>query len=252
MLLTFDIGNTNIKSALFDENNLIEFIIHSDVDETVKYLNTKLFTDTAICSVNPSVEKTLSDNISKKGIPIFRTNIRNRFNLKIKYETPDTLGMDRVCSAAGAFEIATKNKLIVKNQYLLTIDFGTATTINVVSPESSFIGGMITPGIITMLKSLNEKTAQLPLPEVSSYKGVIGNSTNSSIISGVITATIGMINETVNQIRADSNQILPLIFATGGNARFIIPYIKHKIYFEEALVLKGLKVIYDLNKIKPG
>ena len=252
MLLTLDIGNTNIKSALFDENNLIDFFIHSDVNEAVKYLNTKPFTDTAICSVNPSVERTLSDKISKKGISIFRTNIQNRFNLKIKYETPDTLGMDRVCSAVGALEIATKEKLIVKNQYLLTIDFGTASTINVVSPEGSFIGGLISPGINTMLKSLNEKTAQLPLPEVNSYKGVIGNSTSSSIISGVITATIGMINEIVNQLRADSNQILPLIFTTGGNARFILPHIKHKKFFEEALVLKGLKVIYELNKIKPG
>jgi len=65
--------------------------------------------------------------------------------------------MDRVCSATGAFEIATREKLLSSNQFLIIIDFGTATTINIVSPLREFIGGLIAPGITTMLKSLNEK-----------------------------------------------------------------------------------------------
>ncbi len=136
----------------------------------------------------------------------------------------------------------------MKNQYLVTIDFGTATTINIVSPSREFIGGLIAPGISTMLKSLNEKTAQLPLPDLNSYKGVIGNSTDSSIISGVMTSTIGMITETINHLTEISNQNMPIIFATGGNAKHVLPYLKFKVLFDEALVLKGLKEIYDLNK----
>ncbi|HSW55518.1 MAG TPA: type III pantothenate kinase [Ignavibacteriaceae bacterium] len=248
MLLTLDIGNTNIKSALFDDQSLKEFIVHSDSDKVVEFLNKTTFTEAAICSVNPRVEKLLTDIISEKGIKLFRAGIQNKFNLKINYETPETLGMDRVCSATGALEIATKEKLLSKNQYLVTIDLGTATTINIVSPSGEFIGGLIAPGIATMLKSLNEKTAQLPLPDLNNYKGLIGDSTDSSIISGVITSTIGMIGETINQLSAASDQIIPMIFATGGNARFILPHLKYKVLFEEALVLKGLKVIYDLNK----
>jgi type III pantothenate kinase len=248
MLLTLDIGNTNIKSALFDDQSLKEFIVHSDYDKVVEYLNKTTFIEAAICSVNPRVEKLLTDNISEKGIKLFRAGIQNKFNFEINYETPETLGMDRVCSAVGALEIATKDKLLSKNQFLVTIDFGTATTINIVSPHREFIGGLIAPGIVTMLKSLNEKTAQLPLPDLNNYKGLIGNSTNSSIISGVITSTVGMIGETINQLSAASDQIIPMIFATGGNARFILPHLKYKVLFEEALVLKGLKVIYDLNK----
>ena len=99
-----------------------------------------------------------------------------------------------------------------------------------------------------MLKSLNEKTAQLPLPDLNNYKGLIGNSTNISIISGVVTSTIGMINETVNHLSEVSHQIRPLIFITGGNAKYILPHLKHKVLFEEALVLKGVNVIYELNK----
>jgi type III pantothenate kinase len=248
MLLTLDIGNTNIKSALFADESLKDFIVHSDEGKVFDYLNKMNFTEAAICSVNPRIENLQAKKISSKGIKVFRVSIQNKFNFKISYETPETLGMDRICSAAGAMEIANKKALLKKNQYLVTIDFGTATTINIVSPSREFIGGLITPGINTMIKSLNEKTAQLPLPDLNSYKGVIGNSTGSSIISGVITSTLGMINETINHLTEISDQNIPLIFATGGNAKHVLPYLKFEVLFDEALVLKGLKEIHDLNK----
>jgi type III pantothenate kinase len=248
MLLTLDIGNTNIKSALFAEESIKEFIVHSNSVEVIDYMSTTTFSEVVVCSVNPPSEKLLMENISAKSIKLFRASIQNKFNFKISYETPETLGIDRVCSAAGALQIATREKLLSKNQYLITIDFGTATTINVVNPEREFIGGLIAPGIFTMLKSLNEKTAQLPLPDLNNYKGLIGNSTNTAIISGVINTTVGMISEPVNYLSSISEQKIPLIFATGGNAKYILPHLKQNVLFEEALVLKGLKVIYDLNK----
>jgi type III pantothenate kinase len=248
MLLTLDIGNTNIKLALFEDDILIELIVHSDADKAINYLNKTMFSEAAICSVNPRVEKSLAEIISSKGIKVFRANIQNKFNFKINYETPETLGMDRVCSCACAIEKADKNELLDKNQYLVTIDFGTASTVNIVSPKREFIGGLIAPGITTMLKSLNERTAQLPLPDLNSYNGVIGNSTHSSMISGVLTSTLGMINETINHLSELSNQNMSILFATGGNAKHVLPHLKYKVLFEEALVLKGLKVIYDLNK----
>ena len=248
MLLTLDIGNTNIKSALFENDKLIEFIVHPDTNKLFNFFGKSQITEAAICSVNPPVEKAIRDYISAKGIKLFRASIKDKFNLKINYETADTLGMDRVCSAVGAFSIATREKLLTENQYLITIDFGTATTINIVSPSREFIGGLIAPGITTMLKSLNERTAQLPLPNLNHYRGLIGNSTNASIISGVVNATVGMISETINHLSSISGQIIPFIFATGGNAKHILPHLNYKVLFDEALVLKGLKVIYDLNK----
>jgi len=247
MLLTLDIGNTNIKSALFEDDKLTEFIVHPDADGLFDYFGKYKFTEAAICSVNPTVEKTITDKILHR-IKTFQANINHKFNFKISYKTPETLGMDRVCSAVGALEIATREKLLTDNQYLVTIDFGTATTINIVSPTQEFIGGLIAPGIFTMLKSLNEKTAQLPLPDLNNYTGLIGDSTHSSIVSGVINSTIGMINESIKKISEISDQRLPLIFASGGNAKYIIPHLKYPVKSEEALVLKGLKVIYDLNK----
>jgi len=248
MLLTLDIGNTNIKSALFNDDELNEFKIHPDVESTINYLKSKTFSEAAFCSVSPKKEKILIEEISLRKISIFCANIHSQLNLKIKYKTPDTLGIDRICSAVGAYDFVMKENIELKDQYILTIDFGTATTINIVSPEGNFIGGLIAPGIKTMLKSLNENTAQLPIPELNSYDSLIGNSTNASIITGVFTATIGLINETVDRLKEMSKGTEPFIFATGGNAEFILPHIKHKITYEEALVLKGLKIIYDLNK----
>jgi len=117
MLLNLDIGNTNIKSALFDDQSLKEFIVHSDTDKLFHYLGKSNFTEAAICSVNPPVEKAISNYILAKGIKLFLASSKDKFNLKINYETPETLGMDRVCSASGALEIATKEKLLSKNQY---------------------------------------------------------------------------------------------------------------------------------------
>jgi len=247
MLIALDIGNTNIKSALFAGNQIMDFTAHSNTNKAIEYIKKTTFSEAAICSVNPTSQKIVNDIISAKHVSTFEANVKNKFNLTIKYETPETLGMDRVCSTVGAFGTATNEKIISDNSFLITIDFGTATTINVVTPGRQFIGGLIIPGINTMLNSLNKKTAQLPLPDLQSYRGVIGNSTNSSIISGVITATIGSINETVNKIREDSKQD-PVIFVTGGNAKFILPHIKNKVIFDEGLVLKGLKLIYNMNK----
>jgi type III pantothenate kinase len=247
MLLTIDIGNTNIKSAFFGNSLMKEFNVHPNTEKALEYLSKHKFEEAAICSVNPAVEKLIYDYICSKGISTFRISVQNKFNLKIKYRTPATLGMDRVCSVTGALDIAEKEKLLSIGQYLITIDFGTATTVNILSPDREFIGGLIAPGITTMLKSLNEKTANLPLPDLNDYKGLIGDSTNTSIISGVITATTGLINETIDKLSSENDKQLPVIFATGGNAGFIIPHLKYKVVFEEALVLKGLKVLYDLN-----
>lgn len=246
MLLTIDIGNTNIKTAIFDGEHLESFKVHSSAEDIIEYIHNSNFSISAICSVSPSKQKVLSELLSSKSVSIFNASINQKFNLQVKYTTPETLGMDRVCSTIGALDIATKKNLLSNNQFLITIDFGTATTVNIVSPKKDFIGGLIAPGVQTMLNSLNKNTAQLPSLELKHYKGMIGNSTNSSIVSGVVNSTIGMINETINKLEKDS-EIMPLIFATGGNSKEILPYIKHKVFFDEALVLKGLKCIYDLN-----
>ena len=189
MLLTFDIGNTNIKTALFDNEQLNSFKIHSDPGKIIDYINYTSFDSAAICSVNPLKYNSLKEKLESMNIPIFSADINQKLNLKINYHTPQTLGMDRVCSAVGALNLAEEKSFKKENQYLITIDFGTATTINVVSPEKDFIGGMIAPGVSTMFRSLNDQTAQLPLLNKNFYRELIGKSTEASIVSGVINST---------------------------------------------------------------
>ena len=246
MILTLDIGNTNIKSGLFDHGQIKDFQVHSAIEKLLDYIDSIKYNAGVICSVNPNSERILIDKLAGSGMDLFRANVNQKMNLTINYLTPETLGMDRVCSAVGALQLAEKENRFTENQYLITVDFGTATTLNVVSPDRKFIGGLISPGINTMLNSLNKNTAQLPLSDLKSYQGLIGNSTESSIVSGVLTATIGMINETIKKLNSESGNY-PIIYVTGGNARFILPFLDYKIYYEEALVLKGSKVIYDLN-----
>jgi len=247
MILTFDIGNTNIKSALFETDEIKDFQVHTSVEDVIEYIDHIKFNVAAICSVNPTSEKILISKLKTSVTPIFCATVNQKMNLTINYRTPQSLGMDRVCSAVGALDLAVKEKITSKNQYLITIDFGTATTINIVSPDRKFIGGLISPGVKTMLKSLNKNTAQLPLPDLESYQGIIGNSTESSIVSGVITATIGMISETVEKLKNESTNN-PIIYVTGGNSKLILPHLSYNVNFEKDLVLKGLKILYDLNK----
>jgi len=247
MILTLDIGNTNIKSALFETDEIKDFQVHTSVENVIEYIDHIKFSIAAICSVNPTSEKILISKLKTSVTPIFRATVNQKMNLTINYRTPETLGMDRVCSAVGALDLAVKEKITSENQYIITIDFGTATTINIVSPDRKFIGGLIAPGIWTMLNSLKQNTAQLPLTDLESYQGIIGNSTESSIVSGVITATIGMISETVEKLKNESSKY-PIIYVTGGNSKPILHHLSYKVNFEEDLVLKGLKILYDLNK----
>ena len=246
MLLAIDIGNTNIKTALIRNEQISSFIVHQYPDQIIDYLNSLEIEKVAICSVNPLRQKSIIEKLKSKCVSIFNANVNHKLNIKIIYESPHTLGMDRVCSAVGGLFLADKQKLSKENQYLITIDFGTATTINIVSPEREFLGGLIAPGINTMFRSLNEGTAQLPLTNRDPYQGLIGNTTNTSIVSGVINSTLGMINEAVNKLEENSDTI-PLIFVTGGNVKFILPHLKKKVIYDEALLIKGLKIIYDLN-----
>lgn len=247
MVLAIDIGNTNIKSALFQINDLTELIVHKDIESVLNYISTNNFSQAAICSVNPNAKEKLQAELWKRGVEIFTATVKHKLNLEISYKTPETLGIDRVCSTVGALDYAVQKNMLHENQYLITADFGTATTVNIVSPDNKFLGGLISPGIRTMLLSLKEKTSQLPLLDYGTYTGVIGDSTNSAILNGVFASTIGMISETINQLKSESNCVEPLFFATGGHAEVVLPHIKHQIIFQKDLVLRGLKVIYDLN-----
>lgn len=250
MLLTCDIGNSKIKSGFFKGDKISSFKIFEDTESLLKFVSGKKITAAAISSVVP--EKLRIFN--KEFISRFDFNPtiiykNSQFNLKIDYKTPGTLGIDRLCSAEGAFYLYKIKNRYNKNTYIISVDFGTATTINIVKYNRNFIGGLILPGINMMFNSLNKETAQLPLVKPSEYINMVGSSTKSSIASGVINATIGAIKQTIAHLKQKNDKAVIKIFITGGNARLILPFLKFEYIYEQGLVLYGIRAVYK-NSIK--
>lgn len=249
MILALDIGNTNIKAGYFLKNELNDFVIFRNPDELFDSLIHYEFNGAAISSVVPALTARVKHFLEEElRITPYIISKDSLFNLKLDYKTPQTLGIDRICSAEAAFDIFNNSKGLKKETFLLTIDFGTATTINIAAPPRNFIGGLIAPGIKTMFDSLNSKTAQLPGLNFSDYKSLIGKDTNSSIASGIITTTVGMIEKTINHLKEKYGAKVIKCFITGGNAKQVQPFLPKDFVYDEALVLKGVNSIYNLNR----
>ena len=251
MLLACDIGNTNIKICIFREDELTGFNIFSSTDDLLASLKSVNISKAAISSVVPGKTKIVSDFLKNEfNVPAYQITKESLFNLKINYDTPETLGIDRICSAEGAFSIfKSSNEFINYNSktFLLSVDLGTATTINIVGYPGEFLGGIIAPGIKIMALSLNKNTAQLPEVDFGNYKGNIGRDTKSSIASGIINSTIGVIERTIDFLKRERNAEEIKIYVTGGNAEVMIRFFDFEFIYEKGLVLKGIKSIYNMN-----
>lgn len=251
MLLACDIGNTNIKTGLFEREKLEAFYSFNSYSLFLEYLKSITFNRIAISSVVPSITGKLKNDLTVfSKAESFIINKSVNFNLKISYDSFDTLGIDRICSAEGAFALFT-NSVEFENYnpgtFLLSVDLGTATTINFIRYPGEFIGGVIAPGINTMFSSLNKNTAQLPHIDESFYKTLIGSDTKSSIASGVINSTTGLIEKSIAHLQTNFSARKIKIFLTGGNAEKVLPNLTFEYEFEKGLVLIGIKAIHDLN-----
>ena len=121
----------------------------------------------------------------------------------------------------------------------IVVDFGTATTINVIDRSGSFTGGVILPGVLTGLQALTEKTSQIDFECLFSPKSVIGKSTNECLMAGATYGTAAMIEGLIKRIEHELGDIANVI-VTGGNAKKVMPYFDFKINYEPNLLLEGL------------
>lgn len=253
MLLAVDIGNSKIKTALFDEEVLIKHAVFNSVGELLHFAAEIGFPDAAVSSVVPTkLENFESGYFSSTGEKPFLINNGLSFNLKVDYKTPETLGVDRICSSEGAFYLFKHSPVYgsYNNQtYLVVVDFGTATTVNIISYPGVFEGGLIMPGLGMMYNSLSKNTAQLPLIKPDDYKTFVGKSTHESIASGVLNAQAGIVDRAVNFIKEITEFPLISIYITGGVAKDVIPFIQHTYFYEPHLVLYGINRVYRLNTI---
>lgn len=250
MLLTVDIGNTNITLGLFDENALVEeFRLASDRDlslEEYEVLLKSLFKDFSVsdCIISSVVEeltqkfKTAVENVFKINSLILTNKINT--GIKIKLDNPEEAGADRIANAAGAY--------VLYNHPVIVIDFGTATSFDIVNADGDFIGGVIAPGINLQMKVLNKFTSKLPRTDVAISNSAIGNNTTDAILSGVIRGTACMIDGLIEQCEKELGQ-KAVVVATGGYSGLIANYLKRPFDFiNPTLTLEGLRHLYNINK----
>lgn len=237
MELIIDVGNTNIKCFLFENNKIQTSYMwsHSEflkIKELVKLSN---------------VNKCIISNVSKHNeiysiIPSNLECIDFTYSTPIplinKYETPHTLGIDRIVAAVGA-------ETILPGVHKLIIDAGTAITIDLVTSSGEFIGGNISPGLTTRFNALHDYTGKLPKLEQTEQFGLTGINTFQAIQNGVIK---GILYELEGYI-TEYNTIFPNIsvFLTGGDTIFFEKFIKNPIFAEKNLNAIGLHRILTYN-----
>lgn len=255
MLLTLDIGNTNIKIALFKGEELVRYWristkVSSSSDE-YGILLAGLFEHTGlklnqvkgimISSVVPTVNFTI-DHMCRSyfGVdPIFvGPGIKTGIN--ILYENPKELGSDRICNAVGAYA--------KYGSPCVFIDFGTATTFGVIEGKGNFLGGCICPGIKLASEALVTGAAKLPRFELLMPEKVIGRTTVTNLQSGLLYGYVGQINYLVTRIRQEINAPKAPVVATGGLARLIATETTLIDHVDGLLTLSGLRLMYWRNQ----
>lgn len=252
MFLSVDIGNSLIKAGFYENNELTGFYKIEKDELSEELFKDKQVTSCAVSSVVPAITDKLENIInSVYGFTPYYINRNSALNITIDYETPATLGIDRICGSCGAmslFDESNENNTYSGNDIIITVDFGTATTINVIKYNSKFTGGIIAPGINTMFTSLRDKTAMLPEVTVADYDQVVGRSTKKSMASGVINSTAGLLDKLLTTLSEEKTNPRFHVYLTGGNASLFSPFLNFEHKVVPDLVLVGIKKIYELNR----
>lgn len=254
MLLAIDIGNTNIVIGCI-RDDVIEFKARIATDHTrtsdqygVEIKNMleafdirrEDISDCIISSVVPPVFNSVRTGVIKvigKQPMVVGPGLKT--GLDIHMDTPSQVGSDRIVIAVAA--------LAEYQAPLILMDLGTATTLEVVTPPNTYIGGVIFPGVKLSLDALTNRAAQLPGISLDKPKQVIGKNTVDCMRSGMMYGTAGMLDGMIERMEEELGYKCTLV-ATGGMAQFITPLCKREILLEKDLLLKGLNIIYKKNK----
>jgi type III pantothenate kinase len=251
MLLAIDAGNTNTVFALYDGKEVVHvWRCKTDAvrtaDEYASWLYS-LFTmngfsfrqikDAIISSVVPDANFNLRRLCDRNFgcIPTFVKDKMDSLDLKIKLAKPEEVGADRIVNA-----------IAVRSFYkypAIVVDFGTATTFDVVDAEGAYCGGVIAPGVNLSMGALHQAAAKLPRVSISKPDFVIGRDTISAMQSGIYWGYIGMIEGTISRISAEM-KCDPYVIATGGLSTLFARGTDVLRIIDEELTLKGLIAIY--------
>ena len=254
MILTIDIGNSNICFGVYDKEKL-QFSARAKTDPSrteteyaiflanvfgLHHFDASAITGAAISSVVPALTRVFTDAVSLVGkIPTVVVGPGIRTGLNIRIDEPASLGADLVCTAVGAAENFPLPAII--------LDLGTATKLTVVTKDRDFIGGSIMPGVLISLGALSGSTSLLPTIGLNNSRvKVIGANTVDCMMSGAVLGTAGAIDGLIERYKAELGDV-PTVIACGGLAPGIIPHCKTPIKLVPSLLLDGLLAIYKKN-----
>jgi type III pantothenate kinase len=240
MNLIVDIGNSTTKLAIFDGGKKLSVSRINDLkcEELEKVLSGLKIQKAIISSVRmipPFVTDILSTNISQ----IHLLSYNSKLPFRIDYDTPKTLGTDRIAGVSGAFSLFPGCDLLV-------IDAGTAITYDYLS-EGVYMGGNISPGLNTRFRALNSFTGRLPMVTLAENFTNPGKNTTDSILSGVITGVTYEINEYIRTFEKKSTDYKVLL--TGGDGGYLKDKINHQVAYMPDIVIDGLNYILEYNAV---
>ena len=259
MLLVIDVGNTNITMGVYDGKNLkTTFRMMSKQprtsDEYGITLRELLRTNEVekeeiegviMASVVPNVMHSLVNGITKyigRSPMIVGPGVKT--GIRVTSENPREIGADRIVDVVAAYEKYGGPALV--------IDFGTATTYDLVTGDGSFSVGITAPGIRISAKALWEDTAKLPEIEIKKPKSILAQETISSMQAGLVYGQIGQTEYIIRQVRKESGYDNMKVVATGGLGRIIADETDEIQIYDRDLTLEGLRIIYEKNTDRRG
>ena len=254
MILAIDIGNTNIVIGCIEneatwcieristdhQKTALEYAILIRTILDIHQVDADAIEGSILSSVVPSLSFVLKEAIGKllpdKRFLTVGPGIKT--GLKIGIDNPAQLGADLVVAAVAAL-----------HEYpgaLILADMGTATTISVIDSKHVFRGGAIIPGLRVSMQSLVSNTSQLPSISLTAPKHAIGTNTIDCMRSGAIYGNADLLDGMFTRMEKELGEPVTII-ATGGLAQYVLPLCTHEIVYDDGLLLKGLKILYDKN-----
>ena len=240
MNLIFDIGNTRVKAAVFDKNELLESktIVDMQICDIEFIMRNFSLVKNCIVSSTGHLESNLAKYLQNTFPQLIELSGNTPLPFKNNYESKATQGPDRIAAIAGA-------QMQFPGLNVLVVDAGTAITFDFIDKYGNYNGGNISPGLEIRFKALHNFTDKLPLLQRTNEFELLGQNTAEAIISGVQNGIIFEIEQYIVTLKQQYSSLQTII--TGGDADFLANKLKSTIFADSNLVLKGLNRILNYN-----